>query len=172
MCSRARLRMVLMSVRNGLLLAAMSDSFAGACPAGEAASVTPCKRRPPTHPLDRCDSRGLSGRTIDVATGFAELARLFFHALGQRLGLADTVCACVVAHVLGDLHRTEFRAAHRAEMRALVGVLRQGLVVEFPGLFRIEAEVELVLPAEFETRLGKRVVARLRARMALGEIGR
>jgi hypothetical protein len=57
----------------------------------------------------------------------------------------------VVADVLGDLHRAEFGAAHRAEMRDLVGVLRQRLVVIEPRGFRIEAEVELVFPAEIET---------------------
>jgi hypothetical protein len=39
-------------------------------------------------------------------------------------------------------------------------------------LLRIEAEVELVFPAELEARLGERVVAHLRAGMALGEVGR
>jgi hypothetical protein len=35
-------------------------------------------------------------------------------------------------------------------MRDLVGFLRQGLVVDRRRRFRIEAEVELVLPAEVE----------------------
>ena len=35
----------------------------------------------------------------------------------------------------------------------------------------IEAEIELILPAELETRLAERVVASLSAGMALGEIG-
>ena len=64
------------------------------------------------------------------------------------------------------------RAAHRAEMRDLGGFLGQRLVVEFARLVRVQAEIELVVPAEFETRLGQRVVADLRARMALGQIGR
>ena len=50
-------------------------------------------------------------------------------------------------------------------------MLRQRLVVEFARLVGIEAEVELVLPAEFEARLGKRVVTQLRARMPFREIG-
>jgi hypothetical protein len=41
--------------------------------------------------------------------------------------------------------------------------LGQGFVVEFARLVRIEAEVELVVPAELEARLGQRVVADLRA---------
>src|SRR5947209_2339631 len=37
----------------------------------------------------------------------------------------------IIAHVLRDLHRAEFRAAHGAEVRDLVGVLGQRLVVVF-----------------------------------------
>src|SRR6266480_3642626 len=50
----------------------------------------------------------------------------------------------VVADVLRDLHRAELWAAHRAEMRHLVGFLRQRLVVEAFCRVRIEPEVELV----------------------------
>src|SRR3546814_10229811 len=64
------------------------------------------------------------------------------------------------------------RAAHRTEVGKLVRVLGQGFVVEFPGLFRVQAEVELVLPAELETRLAQRVVTHLCPRMALGQVGR
>ena len=39
------------------------------------------------------------------------------------------------------------------------------------GLVRVEAEVELVVPAELVARLGQRVVADLRAGVALGEVG-
>ena len=37
-------------------------------------------------------------------------------------------------------------------MGQLGAMLRQGLVVEFAGLVGIEPEVELVFPAELETR--------------------
>ena len=57
-------------------------------------------------------------------------------------------------------------------MRDLVGVLRQRLVMEGAGRVGIERQVELVLPAEVEARPRQRVVADLRRRMALGEIGR
>src|SRR5204863_2378259 len=63
------------------------------------------------------------------------------------------------------------RPAHRAEMRELRSFLGQGLVVELLCLVRVEAEIELVLPAEFETRLRKCVVSDLRAGMPLGEVG-
>ena len=49
----------------------------------------------------------------------------------------------VFADVGGDLHRAEFRAAHGAEVGDLVGVFRQGGVVEFLRGFGIEGEVEL-----------------------------
>jgi hypothetical protein len=54
----------------------------------------------------------------------------------------------------------------------LGAVLGQGLVVELARLVRIEAEIELIVPAEFEARLGQRVIADLRAGMPLGEVGR
>ena len=60
---------------------------------------------------------------------------------------------------------------HRAEVGDLGGLLGQGLVVEALGLVRVEAEVELVVPAELEARLAQRVVADLRARVALGQVG-
>ena len=44
--------------------------------------------------------------------------------------------------------------------------------MELARLVRIEPEVELVLPAELEARLGQRVIADLRAWVALGEVGR
>ena len=56
-------------------------------------------------------------------------------------------------------------------MRDLVRFLRQRLVVIFACGVGIEAEIELVLPAEVEPRARQRVVAQLRRRVALGEIG-
>src|SRR5271169_1394526 len=74
----------------------------------------------------------------------------------------------IIAHVLRDLHRAEFRPAHGAEVRHLVRLLGQRLVVEFARGFGVEPQVELVLPAEVEARAGERVVAQLRGRVALG----
>src|SRR6267154_3438062 len=79
-----------------------------------------------------------------------ELDRLRFHALLQRLDIRYPLLRRIFTDVLGDLHRAEVRAAHRAEMRDFGGILRQGFVVEFARLVRIETEVELVVPAEFE----------------------
>ena len=61
----------------------------------------------------------------------------------------------VLADVVADLHRAEFRAAHGTEMRGLVGLFRQGRVVVFAGGFGVEAEVELVFPAELEPGLSR-----------------
>src|SRR5947208_1809295 len=77
----------------------------------------------------------------------------------------------IIPHILCDLHRAEFWAAHRAEVGDLVGFLRQGFVVEaFCGV-RIEAEVELVGPAEVEAGAAERIVAELGGGVALAEIG-
>ena len=57
-------------------------------------------------------------------------------------------------------------------MGDLVGILGQRFVVILPGSLGIEPQVELILPAKFDTRLRQGVVADLRAGMALGEVGR
>ena len=74
---------------------------------------------------------GLVGVDVDLAAHVHELPAHLVHALlrfdhggGARVGLGG-----VVAHVLRDLHRAEFRPAHRTEVRDLVRVLRQRLVV-------------------------------------------
>ncbi len=48
---------------------------------------------------------------------------------------------------------------------------RQGLVVVFEGGFGVEAQVELVAPAEVEAAAAERVIAELGGRVALGEVG-
>ena len=54
----------------------------------------------------------------------------------------------------------------------LAGCGRQRLVVVRACRLRVQGQVELVLPAELEPRLGQRVVPRLRARVALGQVRR
>src|ERR1017187_9219044 len=105
--------------------------------------------------------RTRSGFGINLRALFHELHRLLFHALRQRRLLIHALRCSVVAHVLGDFHRAEVRSAHRAEVRDLGAVLGQNLVVELARLIRIEAEVELIVPAKFEARLGQRVIADL-----------
>ena len=48
----------------------------------------------------------------------------FGHAFIERLLFVDTQLGGIVAHVLGDLHRTELRSAHGTEMRHLVTLRR------------------------------------------------
>ncbi|VDZ75443.1 Uncharacterised protein [Atlantibacter hermannii] len=55
-------------------------------------------------------------------------------------------------------------------MRHLAGFLRQRFVVIRTGSERIERQIELVFPAEFEARFRHGVIADLRARMAFGEV--
>src|SRR3954471_3939619 len=89
-----------------------------------------------------------SGLLIDLGALLHELDRLLVQALLD-----------VLAHVLGDLHRAEMRPAHRAEVGDLHALLGQRLVVEILRRVRVEPQVELILPAELEARLGHRVVA-------------
>ena len=62
-------------------------------------------------------------------------------------------------------------AAHAAEVRRLCSVLRKRLVVKLARRGRIEAEVELIFPAEFEARFAQGVVAILGAGVPFREIG-
>ncbi len=55
-----------------------------------------------------------------------------------------------VAHFLRDLHRAEFGAAHRAEVRGLGAFGGERLVVILLGGVGVERQVELVAPAEVE----------------------
>src|SRR6266702_8587040 len=86
-----------------------------------------------------------------------------------RVDLRPGVRAAVQrADLVGDLHRAEVRAAHGAEVGLLGGGGGQGLVVEGARGGRVEGEVELVLPAELEARVGQGVVPGQGARVALG----
>src|SRR5580698_11003901 len=50
--------------------------------------------------------------------------------------------------------------------------MRQGLVVIFTGPLRIETQVKLIVPSEFEPRLRQRVVPELRSGPSLRQVGR
>jgi len=69
------------------------------------------------------------------------------------------------------LTEQEWGPAHRAEMGGLDGGRGEGLVVERAGSVRVEGQVELVFPTEFESGVGHRVVPGLRAGVALGQVG-
>src|SRR6202035_1612165 len=110
-------------------------------------------------------------RNVDPAAELAELDGLLLHTETHRLVLTDTMIARVVADVLRDAHAAELGPAHRAEMRDLGTRGRERLVVHRASGLGIEAQVELIFPAEVEACLRERVVPPLRARMPLGEVG-
>ena len=62
------------------------------------------------------------------------------------------------------------RAAHGAEVGGFGSVLGEGFVVIEAGGDGIEAEVELVFPAEFKTGFAEGVVAVLGTGVAFGEV--
>src|SRR5262245_20915059 len=92
---------------------------------------------------------------VELPAGLDELPGLLLHPFLERLVLGHPLFCSIFADVLGDFHRTEVRPAHRAEVRRLSPFLRQGLIVELTGGEWIEAEVKLILPAEFKARLAQ-----------------
>src|ERR1043166_2149293 len=108
---------------------------------------------------------GQAGQVELTARG-AELLRLL-----RKPRLHERCLRRELAQVLGDAHRAELRAAHRAEMGELGALGGERLVVEAPRGERVERQVELVLPAELEPRLRHRVVPFAGPGMTLGEIG-
>ena len=62
-------------------------------------------------------ARSLLRALVNLSPLFHELDCLRFHALLQGLDIRDPLLRGIFTDVLGDLHRTEVRAAHRAEMR-------------------------------------------------------
>ena len=82
-----------------------------------------------------------------------EFGGFFFHAFFQGIILADTLAGSEVAHILSYFHRAKMGAAHGAEMRELRPFLRQGFIMKLLRLIRIEAEIELILPAKLEAGL-------------------
>ena len=94
---------------------------------------------------------------------------------GAGLGRGDLHQLLLVGHladVLGDLHRTVLGTAHAAEVGALEGVLRQGLVVISLSGLRVERQPKLLLPIELEARLGQRIIPILSPWATAGHIGR
>ena len=91
------------------------------------------------------------GTVVDLSARSNEFLCFFGHPDGQSLFGLEALFFGVFANVLRDLHRAEMRAAHRAEVGEFCTFGGQGLVVKLLCLFRIEPEVELVFPTEFET---------------------
>lgn len=92
---------------------------------------------------------------IQLAPGFLINLAHLRHALfgvfgGDEVGAVLILQLRELADFLADLHRAEFGAAHAAEMGGLGALCRERLVVILLGRVGIEAQVELVAPAEFE----------------------
>ena len=92
---------------------------------------------------------------IQLAAGFLiNLAHLRHALLGffrrDEAGAVLVLQLRELADFLADLHRTELRPAHAAEMRRLGALGRERLVVVLLGRVGVEAQVELVAPAKFE----------------------
>src|SRR5262249_55214299 len=60
---------------------------------------------------------------------------------------------------------------HAAKMGQLGAFLGKSLVMELPRGNGVEAQVELILPAEFEARLAQGIVTNARGGMPFGEVG-
>lgn len=94
---------------------------------------------------------------IQLAAGFLVNLAHFRHALfglfgGDEGGAVLILQFRKVTDFLADLHAAEFGAAHAAEMRRFRALGGEGLVVVLLGGVGVEAQVELVAPAEFEAR--------------------
>ena len=61
---------------------------------------------------------------------------------------------------------------HGAEVRRLVPLGRERLVVEFESRLAVECKMELVAPAEFVACLAHGIVAEIGCRMSLGKVCR
>src|SRR5439155_3721279 len=107
---------------------------------------------------------------IDLGPLLFKLLSLLAHASFERLGVIETLLRRVLAHILGDLHGSEVRTTHRAEMGQFGTLSRQGFVVEFLRRLRVQGEVELVSPAKLEARFTQSVIPDAGGRMALGEV--
>src|SRR5690606_21511156 len=102
---------------------------------------------------------------VQLAALGAEFGGFFL----QRLpGFLSGLRSGNIAHFLRDFHGAEFRPAHRTEMRQFMAFFRQGFVVVSAGGIRVEGQIKLILPTEFEPRLRHGIVVQLRRRMAFG----
>src|SRR5579859_4019355 len=62
------------------------------------------------------------------------------------------------------------RAAHGTEMSQFGSFLGKRFVMKLTGSCRVEAQVELVFPAEFKSRFAQGIIARTRRWMAFGQV--
>ena len=103
------------------------------------------------------ESRLISGSTnpssSNLAPGSLKLLAFFFHPFLQCGLFVNSETRGVISHILRDFHRAELWAAHAAEVRELGSILRERFVMEVFSGSRIQTEIELVVPAEFEPGL-------------------
>ena len=95
-----------------------------------------------------------SGLTINFRSPLHKLYCLLFHTPLQCGLFIHALRGGVVAHFLRDFHGAKMGAAHGAEMRDLGGIFGQRFILKIARLVGVEAEIELVFPAEFEARFG------------------
>ena len=95
----------------------------------------------------------------------------FFGLVFLRICLSVAIFLGVFPDICRDFHRAESGAAHGAEVGGLGTFGGEGFVVEIDGAGGVEAEGELVAPAELESSFRDRVVASLRGGVAFGEVG-
>src|SRR5262245_3750852 len=100
---------------------------------------------------------------VNLRPTLHKLPAFLFHPDLQRIRIRPTMCRRIFPNVLSNLHRAEMWAAHGTEVRELRAFLWQGFIVILARDFGVEGKVELIFPAEFETRLRQSVVAILRA---------
>src|SRR5690348_14733379 len=110
----------------------------------------------------------LGGGDIDFAAFVVKALAHFDHsAVGVFRNRPLFLQSGEFPDLLGDLHRAELGSAHRAEVRGLGALGGKGLVVECLGGVGVEAEVELVAPAELEAGAAQCVVVQSRGGVTL-----
>ena len=85
---------------------------------------------------------------VNLRASLHELLALLLHPTLERFFFGDGLFGGVFADVFRDFHGAEVGAAHGAEVGALGSVLGEGFVVVFAVGDGVEAEIELVFPAE------------------------
>src|SRR5215475_9867678 len=78
---------------------------------------------------------------VNLRSDLLELFGFLAHSSFKRRLFIESLFRGEIAHVLGNLHGAEMRAAHRAEVRLFRAFLRQRFVVEFTRGLRVQREV-------------------------------
>ena len=77
----------------------------------------------------------------------------------------------VIPDLLGNLHGTKVGSTHGTKVSHLRSFSGKGLVVKGASRFRIQREIELILPPKLEPCLREGIVPGLSARMSFGQVG-